>query len=190
MAMLKQDFDLSLAAIASEIQRLEDQDDKPRWFALYMGVHYAKRGAAGGALGEGKPAPPSLSQDVLEYIIALFRSVTVAEVLKLRVRKLLVKCDKIRFSVETPFFLCFLIRPRWAFNFDFEHCHKKEVDERKSNEKGAKALKTVLKSNDKRAKDLATLLPKQDRNLRSRGAKPTHKGGGPIKQPGGGFRGN
>jgi len=63
-------------------------------------------------------------------------------------------------------------------------------NERKSNEKRAKALKTVRKSNDKRAKDLATLLPTKDRNLRSRGAKPTHKGGGPIKQPGGGFRGN
>ncbi len=126
--MPEQEFNLSLAALASESQRLEDQGDNARWFALYMGVHYSKRGAAGGALGKGKPAPPSLSQDVLEYII--------------------------------------------------------------SNEKRAKALKTVRKSDDKRAKDLATLLPTQDRNLRSRGAKPTHKGGGPIKQPGGGFRGN
>ncbi len=42
-----------------------------------MGVHYAKRGATGGAIGEGKPAPPSLSKDLLKYIIALFRSVTV-----------------------------------------------------------------------------------------------------------------
>ena len=101
MAMPEQDFDhLSLAAIASEIQRLEDQGDNARWFATLV------------------------------------------------------------------------------------------ENERKSNEKRAKALKTVRKSNDKRAKDLATLLPTQDRNLRSRGAKPTHKGGGPIKQPGGGFRGN
>jgi hypothetical protein len=79
---------------------------------------------------------------------------------------------------------------RWGFYFDFEHFHKKEVDERKSNEKRAKDLKAVRKSNEKRGKDLATLLPTQDKNLRSRGAKPTHKGGGPIKQPGGGFRGN
>jgi hypothetical protein len=86
--------------------------------------------------------------------------------------------------------LCFPIQPRWGFYFDFEHFQKKEVDERKSNEKRAKDLKAVRKSNDKRGKDLATLLPTQDKNLRSRGAKPTHKGGGPIKQPGGGFRGN
>jgi hypothetical protein len=48
----------------------------------------------------------------------------------------------------------------------------------------------VRKSNEKRAKDLEMLLPTQDRNLRPRGDKPTHKGGGLIKQPGGGFRGN
>jgi len=45
MSMPEQDFELSLAEIASEIQRLED---KPRWFALYMGVQYAKRGAQAG----------------------------------------------------------------------------------------------------------------------------------------------
>ena len=50
--------------------------------------------------------------------------------------------------------------------------------------------RVVRKSNEKRAKDLEMLLPTQDRNLRPHGAKPTHKGGGPIKQPGGGFRGN
>ena len=50
--------------------------------------------------------------------------------------------------------------------------------------------RVVRKSNDKRAKDLEMLLPTQDRTLRPRGAKPTQKGGGPIKQPGGGFRGN
>ena len=72
--------------------------------------------------------------------------------------------------------LCFPIQPRWGFHFDIEEFHEREVG--------------VRKSNEKRAKDLATLLPKQDRNVRSRGAKPTHKGGGPIKQPGGGFRGN
>ena len=39
--------------------------------------------------------------------------------------------------------LCFPIQPRWGFYFDFEHFHKKEVDERKSNEKRAKDLKPV-----------------------------------------------
>jgi hypothetical protein len=87
MAMPEQEFNLSLAAIASGIQGLEDQGDNARCFALYLVVHYSKRGAAGRALGKGKPAPPSLPQDVLEYIIALFDSVTVAEVLELRVRE-------------------------------------------------------------------------------------------------------
>jgi hypothetical protein len=192
MVMLEQDFDLSLAAIASEIQRLEDQHDNPRWFALYLGVHYAKRGAAGGALDEGKPAPPSLSQDVLENIIALFDSVTVAEVLELRVRELLLKCEKILSTVHDiclpiVFIICTVKKPEQngrtgtALRFD----DSSGLTNRKS-----MRLKEIRKSNDKRAKDLATLLPTQDRKLRSRGAKPTHKGGGPIKQPGGGFRGN
>jgi hypothetical protein len=191
MSMPEQDFELSLAVIDSEIQRLEDM---PRWFALYMGVHYAKRGAAGGALGEGKPAPPLLSQDVVEYIIELFGSVTVAEVLKLRQRARHVKFKKMEKAYNLllgkTHHLCFPIQPIWGFYFDFEHFHKNEVGVRKSNEKRAKDLQTVRKSNEKRAKDLATLLPTQDRNLRSRGAKPTRKSGGPIKQPGGGFRGN
>jgi hypothetical protein len=150
---------------------------------------------------------------VLEYIIALSDSVTVAEVLKLRVRETFLKFfSEIQSDIrESDIRISLLIllrnsaRARFKCEnflekhdlgkvhdlcFDVKHFHKKEVDERKSNEKRAKALKTVRKSNDKRAKDLATLLPTQDRNLRSRGAKPTHKGGGPIKQPGGGFRGN
>jgi hypothetical protein len=63
----------------------------PRWFALYMGVHYTRKGVAGGALCEGRQAPPLLSQAMLQYIIALCGSVTIAEVLKQRQRTLRVE---------------------------------------------------------------------------------------------------
>ncbi len=69
--------------VADARMLLQERMDMPRWFALYMGINYARKGVAGGALGEGKPAPHSLSQDVLEYIIELFDSVTIAEALKL-----------------------------------------------------------------------------------------------------------
>ena len=85
----KREATASTYDVAADARKLmQERMDKPRWFALYMDVHYAKRRAAGWALGEGKSAPPALSPDVLEYIIALFGSVTIANVLKLRQRAL------------------------------------------------------------------------------------------------------